>query len=201
MKSITQGPWKWSHHTNTLSEANEAVLMASPNGDSAAVVIALGPDWQEPLRCDIEHAKAMLLIEAVPEMRDALLDLVGALAKHHPGGVLPEVASALKSAQALVERIAPVRLPGAWEKIEGQENLYVKTYASPGVWIEAHIAGSRISLRAKREFLLRGVMKAAIEVGRANVHACDQLEIDAAIRELEQRLDEALCSAKENDHA
>lgn len=51
MKSITQGPWKWSHHTNPLSEANEAVLMASPNGDSAAVVIALGPDWQEPLRC------------------------------------------------------------------------------------------------------------------------------------------------------
>lgn len=201
MKSITQGPWKWSHHTNPLSEANEAVLMASPNGDSAAVVIALGPDWQEPLRCDIEHAKAMLLIEAAPEMRDALLDLVAALGKHHPGGLLPDVAEAFTKAQTLVERIAPVRLPGAWENIEGTENLYVKTYATPGVWIEAHLTGSRISLRAKREFLLGGVMKAAIEVGRANVHACDRIQIDAAIRQLEQRLAEALCLAKESDHA
>lgn len=139
--------------------------------------------------------------EAVPEMRDALLDLVATLGKHHPGGLLPEVAHAFTKARALVERIAPVRLPGAWERLEGTENLYVKTYATPGVWIEAHLTGSRISLRAKREILLGGIMKAAIEVDRANVHACDRIQIDAAIRQLEQRLDEALCSAKESDHA
>ena len=72
MKSITQGPWKWSHHTNPLSEANEAVLMASPNGDSASVVIALGPDWQEPLRVRILNAHDKL-------KRDALKTLTASL--------------------------------------------------------------------------------------------------------------------------
>lgn len=201
MKSLIQGPWKWSHYPNPLSEVDEAVLMASPEGDGAGVVLALGPDWHEPLRCEVEHAKVLGLIEAAPEMRDALLDLIAALGKHHPGGLLPDVAEAFTKAQTLVERIAPVRLPGAWENIEGTENLYVKTYATPGVWIEAHLTGSRISLRAKREFLLGGVMKAAIEVDRANVHACDRIQIDAAIRQLEQRLAEAPCLAKESDHA
>ena len=201
MKSIIQGPWKWSHHTNAPGEADEAVLMASPSGADAAVVLALGSDWQEPLRCDIEYAKAMLLIEAVPEMRDVLLELVATMGKCHPGGLLPEVAEAFKKAQALMDRISPVRLPGVWEQLEGEGRIYIKTFATPGVWIEAHFSGARISFRAKREFLLGGVMKAAIEVARANVHACDRLEIDVAIRDMERRLDEDLVQQEERNHA
>jgi len=44
-------------------------------------------------------------------------------------------------------------------------------------------------------------MKAAIEVARANVHACDRLEIDVAIRDMEHRLDEDLVQREERNHA
>lgn len=202
MKSIIQGPWKWATRNNTVT-GNEEAILTGPSTDEAPppVVLALASGWTTPLRCDIEYAKAMLLIEAVPEMRDVLLEHVATMGKCHPGGLLPEVAEAFKKAQALMDRISPVRLPGVWEQLEGEGRIYIKTFATPGVWIEAHFSGARISFRAKREFLLGGVMKAAIEVARANVHACDRLEIDVAIRDMERRLDEDLVQREERNHA
>lgn len=190
MKSITHGPWKWADHHQSPSVRQTVLEFDNDSEPTDNVVLALDPSSSGPLDKDREEAKA--LIQAAPELRDALVGLVASLSKHHPGGLLPEVATSFIAAQSLLERVAPVRLPGVWEKLENADELYVKTYATPGVWIEAQIRGASISFRAKREFLLGGVLKAAIEVALIRTHAFDRIEIHNAIVELERLLDDEL---------
>jgi len=198
MKSLLQGPWKWIDCHREQHPPCTALARLDDEHLEPQTIFLLSTASSGTLSQEQEAAKT--LIQEAPALRDCLYELAHHLGRVSPGSMAPELSVALSKAVSLLDRVTSIRLPGVWEVIE-DERLYLKTYATEGVWLEAHLYGTSIVFRAKRNLRLDGVLQAAQEVACSRAHALDPVQIACAVEEVEQALSNNLRCAMEKPNA